>query len=472
MALIKLFCCVLLLPLWAVSPLQEPPETEARAANAQAAELVSVRDRLMTSLFFRGQVADALIAAGVAGRVVDLGGIETNAGTRSALLAWIQKNPDKAAALYLHLDETGVPPPDELTAYTHSWEFNHKFIDLVKDLNAAASNGAVSSETLELAARRLYEDPQAADEGPEVRAGASSGTGFFSGNYAEYRLNKGGLERELAGAGAFLAGTKGPDGRGPAGLEKPFGAALAEYGNFVVAVASVKGRGIITAEESRGLEARRVSLRSRMGALALRARAEELGAALALLREPGAERLARMLAAVKAGLEASAERAETGAVSLGELGALTRRAELEFSAAYLRYGAYSGLLGLRRRAAGQGFSCLYDYALWRWLAFFSPGSAYPKARAALASGLPELDAVLAGINSGNLSGGAEGLAGKTAALEAALRTAAEASRFNRAAQFFQWGVLFRPVECELAARGGRPSYLPVFTFTRLLLGKK
>lgn len=472
MALIKIIFCALLLPLRAAAPFEVPPDTDIKASNAQEKELVSARDRIITSLFFRGEVADSIMAAGMAARVVDLNGIETNAGVRSALLDWIQKNPDKAAALYLHLDQTGAPPPESLTTYDAVWEYNPKFIDLVKRLNAAAADSSVSDETLEMAARRLYEDPPAAEggEGPDVRAGASSGTGFFSGNYADYKLNKAGLEREVAGAGAWLDVARGPQGRGPAGLEKFYGAALAEYGGFVAAASSVKGRGAITVEESRGLEARRVSLRARLAALALRSRAAELGAALALLKEPGADRLARNLSAVKARLEAAAARAETGTPALGELGALTRQAEREFSSAYLRYGAYSGLQALRRRTASAGFSCFYDYAVYRWLEFFSPGSAYPTARGALAAGLPGLDAVLAGINSGSLAG-TEGLEKKTAALDAALRAVGEASRFNRAAQFFQWGLLFRPLECELNVKDGCPSYRPVFTFTGLLLEK-
>lgn len=473
MALIKLLAFVLLLPLLAASPFEAPPDPEIKASNAQAVELSSVRDRIITSLFFRGEVADSMIASGTAGRVVDLEGFETNAEVRSALLEWIEKNPDKAATLYLHLDQTGVAPPDSLTAYDASWEFNSKFISLVKSLNAAAKDGSVSGETLEMAARRLYEDPQAAEDGggPEVRGGAaSSGSGFFSG-YADYRLNKAGLEREVAAAGAWLDGARGPGGRGPAGQEKFYGAALAEYGGFVVAASSVKGRGAITAEESRGLEARRVALRARLAALALRVRAAELGRALGLLNEAGAGRLSRGLSEVKARLEASAARAETGRLTLAELGRLTRQAELEFSSAYLRYGAYSGLLDLRRRAAAPGFSCFYDYAVYRWLAFFSPGSAYPRARAALASALPALDAVLAGIDSGTLGGGAEGLEVMTAAVDAALRAVSEASRFNRAAQFFQWGLLFRPVECGASFAGGGLSLRPAVTFYELLKGR-
>ncbi len=474
MALIRLLSLALLLPLRAADPFYAPPDTEIKASKVQTDKLASVRDRIAISLFFRGEVADSLIAYGMAARLVDLDGLETNADVRSALLEWIQKNPDKAASLYLHLDQTGAPPPESMTTYDLSWEFNSTFIALVKSLNAASKDSSVSGEALEMAARRLYADPGAegGGMGPEVRGGgSSSGTGFFAGSYADYRLNRAGLEREVAGAGAWLDGVRGPGGRGPAGLEKYYGAALSEYGGFVVAASSVKGRGVITAEESRGLEVRRAALKARLVALGLRIRALELGEALPLLNENGAARLALNLARVKARLEAAAGRAETGTVALAGLGALARQAELEFSSAYLRYGAYSGLLGLRRRAASAGFSCFYDYALYRWLAYFSPGSAYPRARAELVVGVAGLDVALAGIDSGSLAGGAEGLDRKTAALEAALRSVGEASRFNRAVQFFQWGLLFRPIECAAYYSEKNLSLRPAVTFFEVIVGK-
>ena len=41
--------------------------------------------------FFRGELADKILAAGMAGRFVDLAGLETNADAKSALLEWIKK---------------------------------------------------------------------------------------------------------------------------------------------------------------------------------------------------------------------------------------------------------------------------------------------------------------------------------------------------------------------------------------------
>ena len=106
--------------------------------NAQADETVSVRDRLATSLFFRGELADMIIAADMAGRFINMDGIETNADARSALLNWIQHNPAKAAVVYLHLKSGAAGLPDSIETHELSWKFDSGFISRIKALNAAA----------------------------------------------------------------------------------------------------------------------------------------------------------------------------------------------------------------------------------------------------------------------------------------------------------------------------------------------
>lgn len=448
-------------------------DPEISPQNAQAAELSSVKDRLLTSLFFRGELADLIIGAGMAEKFVDLEGLETNSEIRSALLGWIKKNPAEAAALYLHLRGGEGPRPTAMQAEKSTWELNPGFLSLVKNLNAAAGNSAVSDEELETAARRLYGGPQARDEASVVTAGAApAGSGFFSLNYADYRLNKAGLEREVSASGAWLEGARGASGRGPAGLEKAYGAALAEYGAFVVAASSVKGRSVITEAESRGLEGRRASLRGRIAGLALRSRAADLGAITAALavggRKPGLDKLLADIAALKTGLEDSAARIDDGAVPFGGLRGLARGAEKEFAALYLRYSAYNGLAALRKRVSSAGFSCFYDYAVYRYLAAFFPEAAYPRARAELANAAAALDPALEAAGEGRVAEALSGLGGRAAAISEAERVSRGAAAFNRGAQYFLWGFLFRPFELGILWDGGRPAYRPVFTFSEVV----
>ena len=65
---------------------------------------------------------------------------------------------------------------------------------------------------------------------------------------------------------------------------------------------------------------------------------------------------------------------------------------------------------------------------------------------------------------GDLAGALEGPGGRAEELEAALAAVRGASAANRAAQFFLWGVVFRPLEIEVSARGGRPFFRPALTF--------
>ena len=283
---------------------------EAQPQNARETELAAVRDRLSFSLFFRGEVADALIASGVAARYVGLGGVETNSGARSIVMEWIQKNKGAAAELYLNLRSGETAPPENIREHESVWEINPNFLSLIKDLNAAAGGAGVPMEALEAAGRSLYEGPQQTGAVRAALAGDAGpgGAAFFSG-YADYRLNKAGLEREVAADGVWLAAARGPDGGAPRGLERPYREALAEYGDFVVAASGVKGRGRITGAESRALESGRARVRAKIASLELSLRAADLAAIEAALRALAGTAGADTLAAAAAGLRASFEAA-------------------------------------------------------------------------------------------------------------------------------------------------------------------
>lgn len=448
-------------------------EPEPSPQNAQASELSSVKDRLLTSLFFRGELADKILEAGMVGRFVDLAGLETNSAAKGELLEWIKKNPAKAAEVYLNMKGSGGRLHDRIETREMIWNFNPDFLDMIKALNAAAGSASVSRETLELAARRLYEGRQEGTGGPDVRPGSpgTGGSGFFSIDYAAYRLNKAGLEREVAQAGAWLEAARG-DGR-RLEIEGAYSSAFALYREFIVAASVLKGRESVTAGESRRLEELRLKLRSALAALALRSRLSVLSEAEASLKkngaEPGAAELLAAVSRLREELAASAAGIEAGGLALADLGRAVNAAENDFAPLYLRYSAYDGLLSLKKRASGPGFSCLYDYAFYRYLAAFFPGSAYPAARAELAAAADALDAALLKAGAGDLSGALSGL--ETGKVEAAAAAVRSASSFNRGAQFFLWGLLFRPVEFKISAGKGRAVFSPALAI-REVAGRK
>lgn len=459
-----LLCC---LP--AALPAQEPPPQNAAAEDAAA-----VASRLSTSLFARGELADKIMESGTAGEFVDMEGAETYSEARSRLLEWIKRHPAKAAETWLNLKGSGGKVHTSIESRQMSWTFNPAFIDAIKALNAAAGSSSVSREAMEMAARRMYGDAGGEDVDVVLKDGGGArgaGRGPFSGEYAGYRLNKGALGAELARAGGWMEAARVETER--AGLGNNYSAALVVYQEFVVAASALKGREAMTAQESDRLERLRAALRISLGALALRARIAELARAAAALKasagEPGAAEMLAALDAVQAELEALAARAESGAAGAREVAGLVNASEGKFAAAYLAFSAYDSLLGLKRRASPGGFSCLYDYAAYRYLAAFFPGTPYPKARAELAAAGGALDGALAKAGAGDLPGALA--AADPARLEAAAAQLRSSSNFFRAAQFFGWGLFFRPVELKMLPGKTRPVFRPAFTISEINRGR-
>ena len=450
---------------------QEGPLPEINSEDAQAREREALRDRLSASLLLRGELADRIIENNMSAKLVDMKGVQTHSDLRLLLLDWIKQNPDKAAWLSLHFKNGGGEIPDIYAFETTKWVINPHFMEMVKALSAAARDSRVSSEGLEAAARRLYEgSATGGDAPPPVVGGGGTGTGFFAGNYAEFKLNRAGLDRELAGGGAMLDALRGPGGRGPGGAEREYSAAVAEYGTFVVAASAVRGRTAITSAESSGLEAWRTALSRALAALEVRARTaalEAFASGFPAGGRAGTRGFAGSASRLGGRLENLLARLEGGQLSLKEFGAGLGALEKDFADFYIKYSFYSGLLGLKARAQAAGFSCFYDYALWRALARFFPGTALARARAELAASSSGLEAALRKAEAGNFGGALACMEGRAARMEAALGVVREASVYNRAAQFFLWGIIFRPFEVEVSVRNGKPFMMPSVTFFRL-----
>lgn len=463
----KTFALALLLA--GLPPAPAAAQPEIKAQDTQAEEAAAVRDRLATSLFFRGELADKIIAAGLEATFVDTEGMETHAEVRGALLEWIRRNPAKAAQAWLHLKTGATSFPDKIELTEMTWKFNDGFIGMIKALSAAAGDSNVSGEALELASRRLYEGPQAEAAGPVVISGGGAGAAAGGGaypplNYADYRLNKAGLEKELSAAGAWLDSARAAGAAG----RKFYGGAMAEYSAFLVAASGLKGRSVITAEESRALEARRRALRGRLSALAMGERAYDLASMAAVLKGRGAVKMAALAGAMAERFANTAARlAEEGAAG-DQLAAMAGAAERDFSAFYLKYSVYNSIAGLRALAAPRGFSCLYDYGAWRYLAAFYPAAAYPRARAVLADALPALEEAMARADAGDFKSAVDAAAPRAAGIKEAAAVADSVSAFNRKAQFLLWGLLFRPAELKVRRAGGRTSYRPAATFFEVI----
>jgi hypothetical protein len=451
------------------------PPPAATAADARAVDLAEIRDRILSSLGYRGELADKIIEAGMTEKLVELRGEHTYADARLALLEWIRRNPDAAARLALDLRHGGRPASAGGARSFAVWRVSDGFVAKVRALAAAAGGAGISPEELETAARRMYEGTGLSSgliealpggvPGPGGGRPASAGKAYYEGEYSDFKLDRSGLERELSGAEGLLKAMRGPSGRGPAGAEKAYAAAGARYADFVVAASALKGRAVLSAGESEGLERRRLGLRSGLAALALAGREADAAKILSLLpREgaaPGAGGMRGAAEALLGLLREYQERAASGQLPLKEQYALVRLGEEAFSAFYIKYSVYSGLLVLRAGAAEAGYSCLADFLLHGWLRRFHPESPYVRARRELAAAAPGLAAGLElaaqdpGAALERHSAGAESLARALAAVRAA-------SARNRALQYFLWGAIFSPAEVKISASGGRAVFRPEF----------
>lgn len=435
---------------------------EVGAASAQQQELSEITNRLATSLFFRGEVADKIIEAGEAERFIDTSGMETYADLRLAMLGWIKRNPDKAAEVYLGL-KGGGRLHTSIESRQTVWEFNTGFLDSVKALNLAAGSASVSREAMEMAARRLYGSGQALPDAPVVMGGGVGGGTVDSSDpgFAGFRLNKAGLETELARASDWLEAIKPSVRSGRA--SRAYSSAFSVYREFVVAASDLKGRSAVTGRETERLENLRSRLRALLAALALYSRSDTLDEAARPLRglgeRPGAGDMLSALESLRAELDSAA--GEAGSKDLLALGRRVNRFEERFARLYLEYTVYDGLLNLRKSASGRGYSCLLDYAAHRFLSAYFPGSGYARASAALAAAAAPLDEALVMAGSGDPAAALEAVDVKK--LQQAAAAVREVSRHNRAAQFFNWGILFRPVELRTEVSSGHARFFPAVT---------
>ncbi|MFA6434481.1 MAG: hypothetical protein WCW52_07285 [Elusimicrobiales bacterium] len=449
---------------------------EVPPASVNTEELGVVRDRLSTSLFFRGELADSIIEAGLAARLVGLTGRETRSEVRLALIGWAKTDLIRAADMYFYLKnrQPGESAPPEVISYkVPSWVINPNFVELVEDVNKAARDASAGGEEMSVAAQRLFEGPQTLPEAyaPLVPGRAAQ---FFrtdqragqggAGNigYADYRLDRGRTERESRALGGWFESVKSAmkaESRG-AGKEKGltpqhrlFDETFSLYRDFVVALSGLKGRTKITGEEAARLEALRLSLRKNLGELETLSVMRRINDRAQLLpaRSPGARILKADALRIEKALMSFLEDLGKDPESVKSAGSRLYALEKAFDFWELRFSAHERLAGLKDRISDRGFSCVLDKLIFEYLSRVRPGAAYVTLEAGLAARAKAIDISLEGVAAGDyetaafFSGGKKkSLAGRIFEAEAEAARLESYSRFNRRLQFFFWDALVNP----------------------------
>jgi len=460
---------------------------EIPPASVDGEELRDIRDRLSTSLFFKGELADSIIEAGLQDRLLKLSGRETYSEVRLGLIGWIKNDLDEAADLYFYLKNRGheeTKPQESISYKLPIYEINPHFLQLIQGVRRAAHDASISDEEMSLAEQRLFEAPQAQPEayapwmpsvagggpraGPSAAAaGARGGAAALreAGNagairYADYSLNPARVELESRALGGWFDSVKAALEAESADADKGalaqrrgfFDETFFAYRNFVVELSGLKGRTKITGEEAARLEALRRSLRKNLGeleTLSVMRRINKRAQTLPPL-SPGAEllrtdarRIEEALQAFLADLRGNPESVKTAAGRLYEL-------EKAFDFWLLRFSAHKRLSDLKGRITGREFSCVLDKLVFKYLFRFRPSAAYVRLEAGRAGSAAAIDASLEGVAAGNyeaaasFSGEKRSLSGRILETESEAESLESYSRFNRRLQFFFWDVFVNP----------------------------
>lgn len=386
--------CVLLAGPASGAPPPEPAGP-APAARESAEGLEETRDRILSSLFFRGEVADAVLEAGLAGDFIETGGDGTYAGLRERLLSWIKADPDRAARVYLYLKKgRDLPAERGYTYKEYSFEISPHFVGLIRSLEAAAAAGGASDEDLSAAGRRLFAGLSIDGEnsaGGTLRTSpqapsAAAGTGALVN--ADFRLDRTALASSARKLGAWadsarsdLARVRGPrNGRRAALLERAFEG----YRGLLAASSSVSGRDRITAAEAARLESLRLSVRTSLSAASLLAASDDLERSAEAIERAGRKGTAGRTRAAISELDRYGSRVEGGEAGARELGRLLAEGERIYRAASFYSRAALLLDEMSRLSSGRSDSCFYDFLSDGVFSRLLPDSPYAAAKRDLA----------------------------------------------------------------------------------------
>ncbi len=457
-------------------------------------ELRAARDRLITVLFFRGQLADSIMEAGLQDRLVDTAGRQTHSEVRLALLDWIYNNPDKAANLYFYLKDRKPGEklsPGSISYALPTWELRKNFLALAGAVDRAAADASIGEEEMSLVAQRLFGSAQAPPEDYAPLIPGAAGTPGVRGagdeaavRYADYQLNPERVERERQALGKWFENVKAlwesallsevPGER--AGSEKGgmrdksadmgqirrlLEETFLRYRNFIVFLSNLKGLKRISGTEAVRLEEVRRAFRRNLcelEALAAKRRLDELadglpdGAPGSTVLRAEALGLRKAIEAFLADLGANPESVKYSGRRLYDLG----NAVDFWTFRFLMHGR---LLRLKAAIGSGGFSCVWDKLIFGYLSRFFPSADYVRIAAALSARGKTINAALESVAAGDgasasfFAGGGRTLLEQIAEAEDAAVRQRKYSGLNRRLQFIFWDALVNPFGLSPGPKG-------------------
>lgn len=504
------------------------PSVNADSSMSKKDIRKQVYNKILTDMFFRSQVAEKMIESGMIGSVIDLSGLHTYSEIKEAALLWIAANPERAAdyaaqnmssggasqggqggaampsgtakrEVNINVTEKGVEgyglfvaEDGSFTERKYKYHLTGNFLARIKALTAAASNNSSTPEEMVQTGRMMY-DAAGAYNGETMTGQVPKKSGLFksgggssdavdlrgssygskksvySGKYDDFKLNRAALEQESSSAEMLISALRG-DGSGPKGAEQYYAYAWKAFGNFEGFVSPLKSRKVITSSESEKLEQLRSDLRRSLAGLSLRLMsiyAEEMGKAINDDSSSSAT-MQKSLASLIADLDKML--LEAGSVrDLNQLSRMLAAANAKFYAAYMAHSVYSNAQYIKNKAFNVSFSCLYDKLIFSFLEKTLPESPYVKARKDLENSVDSLKISAEKAASGDVNGALSG--GIIENAQENLVAVNKFSLYNRKAQYYSWGLFFRPFEIAIFIVKGKVVFKPVFPWTAYRLEK-
>lgn len=456
----------------------KPSESTVTQENTQYQQ---IRDKLLTNLFFRGELADKIIENNLHNTLIEFAGNESYADIRAELIKWIEQHPEEAARLFMHL-KSGTISIKEISTRITGYKINPFFLGLVQDLVTASKDKSLSDEALSIASKRLFEGmPYDAYEQvvlPEQKSGVKApwsnqrqkiqqitGTDFFHPHYADFKINTETLNKEYklitnmfeevqrrlkSDLDNYASSMKNDENNNIlAKRENLFKQTFQMYQNFLISLSSFKGRKNITKKESELIEKERHLLRKSLALLHTLSRIYELNVQYDVLLKTSAgsefQNILKELLNLKQLFMEYASSLENTQMQLSQIYAKLRNVEKLLFNWTLKFIVYDRFVRLKTAIERMNFSCILDKIISEYLMKFFPMSNYAKTKTEILEFSRVLDSYIKKISSGNFENVFSLIDfEKIMDINAKIRMISDFSKFNENIQFIFWDAFFNP----------------------------
>jgi len=442
----KIFFLTVLLLQPALGGEEIPENVNLQSATDQEREVDEVRNDILKSLFFKGEVADAIIENNLYGTITKKE-FSTYSELRDYLINWISKNPDEAADLYYSAKHKRdvAKMPSELAYFVPFVVINPHFKDLVERLERSANDQSITDEKLRLDGARLFEGYINYGDGwLDIDGTVRPAQGVPSVySFVNYKINPSALNSESENLKNVYNSLKGELASAGERLALKKESLERKYTGFSVFVSGIKGRKNLSEKEAKNLEALRLEMRRNFISAKLLLLASELRRHLPQLSDGllkyDLEKFIKMLEQEAAGLD-------SGEANLALAFNFLKQSQEIYESLKRELVFHQRIAAVKKEAENPSFSCFFDYLNYKALKLFYPKSGYLAARKRVAAALPDINFLFENSENRRIQSLGEAeykkAREKITGMEKDLAALKKAAKINRKAQFYFWEILW------------------------------